>query len=329
MAKFNIGRLSLIMLFYGVSSNVFSAPVEYIANGDFETGDFSGWNITDSGSGAWVINDGTFDPTGPGEPLPPISGTYDIVSHQGGPGLHIATQPISLPTAIKSATLSWADRIRSYAEFSDPNQEWRVLVEDTNGNLLQEVFSTNPGDPTQQIGPNNRSFDLTALLQTYQGQQVVISFEEQDDQLYFNATLDDVSLEITQLTLSCVGGGFEPPFSDPIVIFGKKNMAIPVKFKLIDADGVEYTFDDIAPPVVNISYSPLVAGPTIDVTDDLLPLGNANDDNIFRWDVDGQKWIYNLGTKPYKSLGTYTVSVAPGSSDYTVDSSCEQIFERQ
>ncbi len=154
---------------------------ELIENGEFETGNFTGWAIANSGSGSWQINNGTFDPPGPGTILPPVSGNFDAVSFQGGAGLHLLSENVIVPEDISSATLSWSDRIRNHSSsFSDPNQEWRVLVQNTSGGLIQEVFSTNPGDPLQQIGPNHRSFDLTSLFQSLAGQTVQISFQQQD-----------------------------------------------------------------------------------------------------------------------------------------------------
>ncbi|XOF34210.1 MAG: hypothetical protein ACL93V_02635 [Candidatus Electrothrix sp. YB6] len=186
-----------------VATSVTAGPVEYITNGGFESGDFTGWDVMRSDGcdfaceGGWTINDGTFDPPGPGDPLPPISGSYDAVSWQQGPGLSVMTKPITLPYGITSAVLRWSDRIRNHASvFSDPNQEWRVLIKDTGGTVLEEVFSTNPGDPLEQLGPNVGVYDLTSLAQTYEGEEIVLSFEQQDDLLFFNATLDDVSLEI-------------------------------------------------------------------------------------------------------------------------------------
>ncbi|QDU49638.1 PKD domain-containing protein [Gimesia panareensis] len=171
---------------------------DLIENGDFETGNFTGWAITNTGSGSWYINNGSFDPPGPGTPLPPISGSFDAVSYPGGPGMHLLSENIIIPENITAATLSWSDRIRNYSStFNDPNQEWRVQVQDTAGNLIQEVFSTNPGDPLQQIGPNHRSFDLTPLFQLLEGQSIRISFELEANQYFFNTTLDDVSLLVT------------------------------------------------------------------------------------------------------------------------------------
>lgn len=189
-------------------------PVDQVTNGDFETGDFTGWTLINTGSGGVSINNGTFNPTGPGAPLPPISGNFDAITHQGGPGFHALRQTINVPIGIFSASISWNDRVRNNAGFfSDPNQEWRVLILDSSsGTLLQEVFSTNPGDPLIQVGPNARAGDITGILQTYAGQTVDISFEQQDNLSYFNATLDDVSLLVSILPTSkdeCKKGGWE------------------------------------------------------------------------------------------------------------------------
>jgi hypothetical protein len=199
----------------GISSVAQAAPaVDLINNGDFETGDFSFWTIVNTGSGGIAINNGTFDPAGTGGPLPPISGGFDGVTHQGGPGFHAFRQTVAVPNNIFSARLTWNDRVRNHAGvFSDPNQEWRVLILDTLViNPPIEVFSTNPGDTLLQVGPNSRSFDVTAILQGYAGQTVDVSFEQQDSLFFFNATLDDVVLLVATLPTSkdeCKNGGWE------------------------------------------------------------------------------------------------------------------------
>ena len=202
---------------FGMGVASFSAqaapPVNLINNGNFETGTFAGWTVLNSGSGNWSINDGTFDPPGPGGALPAISGVYDAVSFQGGPGFHALRQIINVPNNVFAASLTWNDRVRNHAGiFSDPNQEWRVLIRDSAGTSIQEVFSTNPGDPLIQIGPNSRSGNLTGLFQRYAGQTITVSFEEQDDLFFFNATLDDVKLLVSILPTStneCRDGSWE------------------------------------------------------------------------------------------------------------------------
>lgn len=176
-------------LLFASSAN--AGLIEHISNGDFETGDFSGWNVVDTGSGAWTINDGSFVPNG-FTSLSPIGGSFDAATTQSGPGFHNLYQDIFLGSFL-TATLSWQDRVRSDVPLSDPNQEWRVLIEDVNGSLISEVFSTAPGDSSSQVGPNSRSFDLTTILSPYANQTVRISFEQEDDSGFFSAVLDNVS----------------------------------------------------------------------------------------------------------------------------------------
>jgi extracellular elastinolytic metalloproteinase len=173
-----------------------SAPVELITNGNFETGDFSGWTVANTGFGAWHINDGTFVP-GLGAPQAPIDGSFDAVFSENGASTGLMSQAFVVPTRVVSATLSWADRVRNFAgDYSVPNQQWRVRVLDAAGNVLQEVFSTKPGDPLNQPGPNLRSADLTSLLQGLAGQTVRLSFEVADNLFFLNTYLDDVSLQV-------------------------------------------------------------------------------------------------------------------------------------
>src|SRR5262245_38601045 len=201
----------------GMGFTLFSAqaaePVNMVVNGDFETGTLAGWTVVNTGNGGWAINNGTFVPPGPGGALPPISGAFDAVTSQGGPGFHALQQPFTVPSGVFSASLTWNDRIRNFAGvFSDPNQEWRVVIRDTRGALLHEVYSTTPGDPFLQVGPNSRSGDLTATLQALAGQTVVVSFEEQDNLFFFNATVDDVKLLVSVLPVDkdeCKDGGWE------------------------------------------------------------------------------------------------------------------------
>ncbi len=182
-----------------------SACFEYINNGGFETGDFSGFNISDQGSGSWFISTG--DPTplsGLNDSLPVISGNYDVVSDQYGPGTHLLTQPITVPPNITFAELNFKDRIRNRAsEFSDPNQEYRVMLRDSLLNPLIELFSTKPGDALFQPGPNVRSFDLQSVMIGLEDEPIVISFEEEDNLFFFNVNVDDISLRICS---SCGNG---------------------------------------------------------------------------------------------------------------------------
>lgn len=176
------------------TDNCGSSPIELVTNGGFESG-FTGWTVGTN----WFINDGTLSLNSGNASTPPINGLFDIVTNQSGPGLNIVSTPMMLPGALTSVVLSWKDRIRNNAVFSDPNQEFRVELVTSADVLIGTVYSTNPGDPTVQFGPNIRSFDVTTLLTPYAGQLVKVRFVEQNNLNYFNVNVDDVSL--------LVGGG--------------------------------------------------------------------------------------------------------------------------
>ena len=73
-------------------------------NGGFESGDFTGWKVTDPGGGNWFVYEGT-DITG-GAPLrglgpggdfyEPPRGRYAAAAYQGGPGLNILHRRLRL-----------------------------------------------------------------------------------------------------------------------------------------------------------------------------------------------------------------------------------------
>lgn len=180
------------------------AQTELIVNGGFETGDFTGWtleNVNFLGEGGWTINDGTVVPHEFATATAPIAGSYDALTWQNGPGLRRLIAPVVLPAEVTAAMLSWSDRIRNFdffGTYQDPEQEFRVLLENDAGVVIAEVYSTDPGDAPQQLGPNDRSFDLTAVLTPYAGQTVFVVFEQQDELFLFNVNVDDVSLLVEE-----------------------------------------------------------------------------------------------------------------------------------
>ena len=153
-----------------------------------------------------------------------------------------------------------------------------------------------------------------------------------------NLVFDDISpsqerlymsnFQFTENIYTCIDP-FDPPFDAPLTLKPKKNGAIPVKMQLYDFEGFLVIEADLdARPVVNVTFAPSNGDPSEDVTDDLLPIGQANDDNIFRYDFDEDKFIYNLSSKPYKAPGDYTVSAVAGDSSYVIEG-CSQTLTRQ
>jgi len=132
-------------------------------------------------------------------------------------------------------------------------------------------------------------------------------------------------------TYSCEG--FEPPMNlaflppamggGPIGRRVKKNRVLPFKATLVDGDGNPAT-DLVAPPVIQVIYTDL-AMTSSDVTDDALTPGKRSEGNQFI--LAGDKWTFNLWTKLYSAVGTYTATMVSGDTDeYRIDPDCEGIF---
>jgi len=164
---------------------------EILVNGGFETGDFTGWTTLNGGFGAWVINDGTFDPDGPEGTNAPLSGKFNAMTAQIGGGQHLLYQDVFIPTDALSAGLSWSDRIRNHTPYFTPNQTFRVEVRDTNNVVLAVAFTTQLGDPLLNDW-RQRRFDLTP----FRGRTVRVAFYEEDSTGYFNVLLDNVSVRL-------------------------------------------------------------------------------------------------------------------------------------
>ena len=100
---------------------------------------------------------------------------------------------------------------------------------------------------------------------------------------------------------------------------------------LFDDIGEVITDTNISSPlVVNVLFSGQVFGEVPPDSDDLLPGGNANKDNIFQFDDSVNKWVYNLNSELYAAPSKYIVKPVAGDNSYTIDIStgCLQTFER-
>jgi uncharacterized repeat protein (TIGR01451 family) len=164
---------------------------ELIINGGFEAGTFDNWLKENSGSGDFVINNGSYDPPGDEVPTPPFAGSFSAVSEQLGGGTHVIYQDITLPSDVSSAVLTWTDRIRNFAAEFTSSQYFHVEIRGADDSLIQVAFTTNPGDPLLNDWVT-RSFDLSPYI----GQTIRIAFVEVDSLYYLNVHLDNVSVQV-------------------------------------------------------------------------------------------------------------------------------------
>jgi len=165
---------------------------ELIVNGGFETGDLTGWFAQNNGNGNFVINFDGFDPDSPDGPLPPFDGRYNAVTDPTGPGHREIYQDIAIPTDAAKAVLRWADRIRNHAGVFADDQKFAVEIRDPSNTVLVVAFTTKPGD-TLLSDWVERSYDLVR----FRGQTVRVVFVEEDGLFYFNAHVDNVSVEVS------------------------------------------------------------------------------------------------------------------------------------
>lgn len=182
-----------------------SLAMEVITNGDFETGDLTGWTTTGLGTTGtcpsanrdWNV--ASSSSTGCSTVGSPVQGTYAAYNMFDGTGplTYRLSQSISLLSNISAANLSWmeatawgiggADRIFSIDLFDAAGTT--LLI-----NLFSESFSGSGNSAWHAM-----SIDVTAALSAYQGQTATIGFSAFIPQAWSGAAgfgLDDISLTI-------------------------------------------------------------------------------------------------------------------------------------
>jgi hypothetical protein len=161
---------------------------------------------------------------------PPPQGLTAAMFDQVGPSGSVLFQDFVVPHGVSAATLSFRLYVFNQAldfavpnpatlDFTGaPNQQVRVdlLTAASNpfsvagGDVLRNVFQTNPGDPGQYDNYQLLTFDVTDLLAQSGGQTLRLRFAATDNQYYLTVGVDDVSLDVrtpepASLTLLGIG----------------------------------------------------------------------------------------------------------------------------
>lgn len=136
----------------------------------------------------------------------------------------------------------------------------------------------------------------------------------------FNACVSEPEVP----ALSC--DGFAAPMAN-YPVTAKKNRAFPLKMELFYM-GVEQTDVELAAaPVVTVKYTSEVGEPVVDISEEVIAVGQGSDGNQFDFTDEGI-WQFNLKSKNLAS-GTYDVTVSSGDvSEYVIDgtANCHTIF---
>jgi len=200
-----------VILFLSLLTFSLYSQSNVIVNGDFETGDLSGWTSMTFGSAlGWNINDGTYTggcvSIGPLANRPPIAGNFDIISDQRANGMNLVSTGFIVPDFYTSASISWDmmyDNSFSIGmpKFQDPNQEFRVVILDAAMMPIDTVWSTDPGDPDQVLSVMTVSEAISEQLIGREGQMIYLLLQEDDNLGCFNVAVDNVSLIFSQAAI--------------------------------------------------------------------------------------------------------------------------------
>jgi hypothetical protein len=184
-----------------------------VPNGNFETGDFRHWNVANNRPGTqegdWFVYSGTESPLNGFDIAAPPQGEFAATTDQEGPGTHVLYRNIKLEPGMRHELSFYlyyenqADEFfpRNTLDFrADPNQQYLVDILRPRANplalnpddTLTRLFRTRAGDPNS-LEPTLMTFNLTRFA----GKTVRLRFAEVDNQLYFQASVDRVSVTST------------------------------------------------------------------------------------------------------------------------------------
>ncbi len=209
----NVKTSFVLAALLGAAGAAQASPIELIVNGDFETGDFTGWTVIDQagGSGGFLIDDADgFTPASGLATVGAATGGFYAVSDQFGPGAHALVQSFTVPVGVTSVSLSFDMFVNDQngsgslvhpagLDFTaSPNQHARVDILSASAGALSTAVGnviTNLYLGVDGPAPNpytSYSFDLTALLAP--GTSYQLRFAEVDNQYFFNQGVDNVSI---------------------------------------------------------------------------------------------------------------------------------------
>ena len=201
--------------FLSVSTAMPVGAVQLITNGGFETGDFTGWTVSDQAgsSGSFYIDDGDgFTPFSSQPTVGPSSGAFYAVSDQAGSGAHALIQDFTVPGAASSVILTFDMFVNDWdsGPIVDPagldytvptNQHARVDLLfasagdfDTGAGVLANYYLGVDGgaDPNPYT---TYLFDITGFVGA--GGTYRLRFAEVDNQFFLNQGVDNVSIAFT------------------------------------------------------------------------------------------------------------------------------------
>ncbi len=204
--KFKLLKVATVSLVLSVFTS--SAFAGLIVNGDFETGDFAGWLVSQSGGSTQTVVPAAGDPTLGSSPTADF---YAFAGNQSGPSQNIFWQSVIVPENLSSANFSFDYAYQNFgggllspdtlAINNGANQQFRVDIllgtslfdSVTLSDIVFSAVQTSPGDSNTQAWTSFNQ-DITSSLLGLQGQNILVRFAQADNQGPFDIGFDNVSI---------------------------------------------------------------------------------------------------------------------------------------
>jgi hypothetical protein len=192
-----------LVMFLGMPAS--GSAQELIVNGGFETGNLTGWTTTGHGTSGtcpsaprdWNVGT-SGGATGCSDPGAPPSGTFAAYNMFDGPSamFYAMTQSFLVPTGLAAANLSWKDA--AVWNVNGLPRTFSVFLLDGGMSVVATPFQF-AASGGGSYAWTARAYDVTSVLQAYQGQMMSLQFHVAIPQTWTGPAglgVDDVSLRV-------------------------------------------------------------------------------------------------------------------------------------
>ena len=172
--------LRLLTVFCAVAFASVASAGQVLTNGSFESGNFTGWAVTNSTAdgSSWFVTNQANTPLNGFPTVGRSDGTYYAVTDSFGPGAHALTQTFTVPSGTIAAVLSFDVFVNDVFALGGLPQFGQVDLLAANADPLlgvalhvfygpADTFQSNPGTPNPYVHFNADVIGFLTAGQTY------------------------------------------------------------------------------------------------------------------------------------------------------------------